>query len=165
MLGGVVGGPAGVADQSAEGGAVDDRAAALGAHLGELVLHAGPHPAEVDRSDPVERLRRLVGRVTDRQLDAGIVEGHVKSAERVDGGGDEGGDLILVRDVAGHSDHLMAGVGQLLGDALERRLVDVGQHHGGAGFGERAGGGQAHAGAGAGDQGDLAGEVVARIHR
>ena len=49
--------------------------------------------------------------------------------------------------------------------AVQRGLVDVGQDDRGAGFGERAGGGQTHAGAGAGDQGDLAGEVVGRVHR
>jgi hypothetical protein len=165
VLSGVVGGPAGVADKSAQGGAVDDRAAALGSHLGELVFHAGPHAAQVDCGHPIERLRWFVGRVTDRELDARVVEGHVEPAERIDGGGDEGGDLVLVGDVARHPEHLMPGSGQLVADDGQRCLVDVGQHHRSAGLGERAGGGQTHAGAGAGDQGDLAGEVVAWIHR
>jgi len=139
------GGPAGIADESAEGGAVDDRAAALGAHLGELVLHAGPHAAQVDRGQPVERFRRFVGGVADRELDAGVVERHVKAAERVDRSGDHRGDLVLVGDIAPHPEHLMPGCRQLVGDRRQRRLVDVGQHDGGPGFGERTGGGQTHA--------------------
>ena len=45
VLGGVVGGSAGQSDQAAEGGAVDDRAAALAAHVAQFVLHASPHAA------------------------------------------------------------------------------------------------------------------------
>ena len=63
-----------------------------------------------------------------------------------------------------HAEDLVAGRGQVVGRGLQRGLVDVGEHDRGAGLGERAGGGQAHAGAGAGDQGDLAGEVVGRVH-
>jgi hypothetical protein len=85
--------------------------------------------------------------------------------KRVDRCGDECGDLVLVGDIAGHPEHLVSGGGQLVGDRRQRCLVDVGQHRRSAGFGDRAGGGQTHAGAGAGDQGDLTGEVVARIHR
>jgi hypothetical protein len=129
------------------------------------VFHAGQHAAEVDCGHPVEHLRRLVGRVADRELDAGVVEAHVEPAQRIDGGGDEGDDLVFVGDVARHPEHPVPGSGQLVGNRHQRRLVDVGQHHRSAGLGERASGGQAHAGAGAGDQGDLAGEVVARIHQ
>ena len=63
MLGGVVGGAAGEADEAAERGAVDDRAAALRAHLAQLVLHAGPDAAQVDRVDAVEAVGGLVGGV------------------------------------------------------------------------------------------------------
>jgi hypothetical protein len=114
---------------------------------------------------PIEGRRWFVGRVADRELDASVVERHIQAAEGVDGGRDEGGDLVLVGHIARHRGHLIPGRGQVVGDSGQRRLVNVGQHHGSAGFGERAGGGQAHAGAGAGDQGDLAGEVVARIHQ
>jgi hypothetical protein len=40
-----------------------------------------------------------------------LFEGHVEPAERVDGGGDEGGDLVLVGDIAGHPEHLVPGGG------------------------------------------------------
>ena len=85
VLGGVVGRAAGDADQAAERRAVDDRAAALGAHLAQFVLHARPHPAQVDGVDPVEDLGRFVGGVAGRDLDAGVVERHVEPAVRVDG--------------------------------------------------------------------------------
>src|SRR5215203_696139 len=70
----------------------------------------------------------------------------------------------LVGDVAHHADHLVPGGGQIVGRPLQRSLVDVGQHHGGAGLGVCLCRGQAHPGAGAGDQGDLAGEVIGHIH-
>ena len=111
VLCGVVSSPARVADQPAEGRAIDDRAAALAAHLLELVFHAGPHPAEVDRGHPVEGRRRFVGRVADRELDASVVERHIQAAERVDGGRDECGDLVLVSDIARHREHLVTGDG------------------------------------------------------
>ena len=78
---------------------------------------------------------------------------------------DRGGDLVLVgrrrtrRRAPGARRASSSSVA-----AVQRCLVDVGQDDGGAGLGERARGGQAHAGAGAGDQGDLAGEVVGRVH-
>jgi hypothetical protein len=59
----VVGGSAGSSDQTVEGGAVDDRAAALAAHVAQFVLHAGPHAAEVDRVDTVEAVGGFVGGV------------------------------------------------------------------------------------------------------
>ena len=58
----------------------------------------------------------------------------------------------------------MAGGGEVVGGYPECVLVDVGQDHGGPGLSEGPRGGQSHAGAGAGDQGDLASEVVARVH-
>ena len=82
-----------------------------------------------------------------------------------DGAVDHRGDLVLVGDVAGDAEHLVPGGGQVVGGGAERVLVDVGEHDGGAGLGEGPGGGEAHAGAGAGDEGDLAGEVVGRVHR
>ena len=120
MLGGVVGGAAGVADEAAERGAVDDRAAALGAHLAQLVLHAGPDAAQVDRADAVEGLGRLVGGVGQREHDAGVVEGHVEPAELGDGALDEGGDLVLVGDVAGDAERPVTGGGQLVGRGAQR---------------------------------------------
>ena len=64
-----------------------------------------------------------------------------------------------------HRQHPVSRVPQFGLGGGERVVVDVGECHGGACFGERAGGGQAHAGAGSRDEGDLAGEVVGGVHR
>src|SRR3712207_6039994 len=128
------------------------------------MLHGGPDSAQVDGVDAVEVLGRLVGGVIRRDLDAGVVERHVEAAEGGDGALDEGGDLVLVRDVAGDAERLVSGVGQLSGGGAQRLLVGVGEHDGGAGFGEGLRGGEAHPGARAGDDGDLVVEVIGGIH-
>ncbi len=77
---------------------------------------------------------------------------------------DGGRHLILVgRRHSAHRARVWPAVSSSSVAAREDLLVEVGEHDGGAGAGERAGGGQAHPGAGAGDEGDLAGEVVARV--
>ncbi len=164
MLGGVVGGAAGVADEPAEGGAVDDGAAALGAHVAQFVFHARPDAAQVDVLDAVELFGALVGGVGGRDHDAGVVVGHVEAPEGFDGAVDGGGDLVLVGDVADQGEDLVSVVGELLGGGGDGVLVDVGEADGRACFGEGAGGGEAHAGGGAGDEGDLSGEVVGGVH-
>jgi hypothetical protein len=128
VLGGVVGRASGVADQAAERRAVDDRAAALRAHLAQFVLHARPYAAQVDGRDAVEALGRFVGRVGERQHDAGVVERHVEPAELGDGAIDERGDLVFVGDVTGDAEGPMARGGQLVGRGAQRLLVDVGEH-------------------------------------
>lgn len=75
------------------------------------------------------------------------------------------GDLVLLRDITQHTECLVAREGQVVGSGAQRLFVDIGQDHGGAPFGEGLCGGQAYAGAAAGNQGDLTGEVIARIHR
>ena len=52
---------------------------------------------------------------------------------------DERGDLGFVGHVAGDAERLMARGGQLVAGGTDRVLVDVGEHDGGAGSGERAG--------------------------
>src|SRR4051794_13268953 len=130
------------------------------------MLHAGPDAAQVDRADAVEVLGRLVGGVAERKHDAGVVEGHVEAAVLGDGAVDERGDLILVGDVARDAERAVTEVGQLVGGRAQRLLVDIGEHDRGARCGESAGSVKPHpgAGAGAGDKGDLAGEVVGRVH-
>src|SRR5438094_887790 len=58
----------------------------------------------------------------------------------------------------------MPGGGQVVGRCPERRLVDVGEHDGSAGLGERLGGRQAHPRARSSDEGDLPAEVVGGVH-
>ena len=100
----------------------------------------------------------------EREHDAGVVERHVEPAELGDGAVDERGDLVFVGDVAGDAERPVPGGGELVGGGAQRVPVDVGEHDRGAGSGERASGVEPHAGAGAGDEGDLAGEVVGRVH-
>jgi hypothetical protein len=164
VLGRVVGRATGIADKPAERRAVHDRAAALRAHLAQLVLHARPDAAQVDRGDAIEVLGRLVGRIGQTEHDAGVVEGHVEPTEGVHDAVDEAGDLVLVGHVAGDAERLMAGGGQLVGGSRERVLVDVGERDGGAGRGEGPRGVEPHTGTRAGDQCDLAVEVVRRVH-
>ena len=95
----------------------------------QLVLHAGPDAAQVDRVDPVEDLGRLVGGVAGRDLDAGVVEGHVEPAERVDRCLHHGGDAVLVGHVASDAEHLVSCGGEVVGGGAESVLVDVGQDH------------------------------------
>ena len=96
MFRGVVRGTAWQPDESPERGVVDDRAAALRAHLPELVLHARPDAAEIHGVDLVEHVGGLVGCVTGWRLYAGVVEGQVQAAERFDGAVDHRTNLDLV---------------------------------------------------------------------
>ena len=113
----------------------------------------------------VVRLGWFVGGVGRRGLDAGVVERQVEPAEGVDCAFDQGGDLLLVGHVAGNSERLIPGGGQLVGGGTKGLVVDVGEDNGSARFGEGLGSGKPHPGAGPGDQGDLAGEVVGRVHQ
>ncbi|MDH6622746.1 hypothetical protein M2271_000533 [Streptomyces sp. LBL] len=86
----------------------------LGAHVPQLVLHAGPDLAEVDRVDAVEAFGGFVGGVAGRDVDTGVVVGHVEATERLHGSVDRVGDLALVADVAGQGEDPMACVGEIL---------------------------------------------------
>ena len=120
MLGRVIGRPARLADQPAERGTVDDGAAALGAHLEQLVFHAGPDTAQIDGGHGVEGRGRFIGQIAHRAQDTGIVERHVQATEGGDGALDHGGGLRLVRHVAGDTNRLVPGRGQLLGRGAQR---------------------------------------------
>src|SRR6185503_413862 len=85
-------------------------------------------------------------------------------AERADGALHERGDLGLVGHGARDAEGLVTGGGQLGGGGDDGVLVEVGEHDRGAGRCEALGGGQAHPAAGAGDHGDLATEVIGRVH-
>jgi hypothetical protein len=114
------------------------------AHLAEFVFHAGPHAAQVDRVDSVEDFGRLVGSIAGRDLDAGVVERHVESAERVDRRLHHGGDIVLDGDVAGDAEDLMACRREVVGGGSECGVVDVGEDDCGPGLGEGVRGGQSH---------------------
>jgi hypothetical protein len=96
--------------------------------------------------------------------DPGVVESHVQPAELADGPFDHGGNLFLVRDIAGHRDHVMSSCVQLLRRRVERLLIEIGERHPRARLREGAGGREAHARAGPGDQRGLAAKVIGRVH-
>ena len=118
----------------------------LGAPVGGRMAHGREVPLEVDGDDGVELLLAGVGEhpVAD---DAGVVDQHVESAERVDRGLDQPLGLRPVGDVgpAGHG--FASGSGDLVDHALCRAAAtrgrtvqpdtDVIDHHSRALGGER----------------------------
>jgi hypothetical protein len=160
----VIGSPARESDETAEGGAVDDGAAALGPHLAQLMFHASPHTSQVDRIDPVKDLSRFVCGVAGWDLDAGVVERHIEPAERVDGRLHHGRHAVLVGHVTTNPKDLVASGCQLLGGRIKRGLVDVGDDDGGPGLCEPVCGGKPHAGAPTRHECYLSSEVVGRVH-
>lgn len=136
VLGRVVGGPPGKADEPAEGRAVDDRAASLGTHLGELVLHARPHTAQVHGVDTFEHLDGFVGGIAGLHHDAGVVEGHVESPERSHRVADERRNAGLVGDVAADPDRLVSFGDERVGRSGDGVGVDVSECDGSARSGE-----------------------------
>ena len=93
------------------------------------MFHARPHPAQVDRRDSVEDLRRLAGGTAGWNHNPGIVERHIEPAERIDGHGDHGRHAVLVGHVTTNTKHLVAGGCQLLCGRTKRGLVDVCDYH------------------------------------
>lgn len=93
--------------------------------VSQLVLHAGPDPAQVDRGHPIERRGWLIGGVARRDLDTGVVERHIQSTEGTHAAVDHGRHLGLVRDVARDPQHAVTRNLQLIGGRAERVPVDV----------------------------------------
>ena len=164
MLGAMVGGDPGPAHKAPDRGTVDDRAAALLAHLPKFVLQARPDAALVDGVDPVIILGRLIRHLRRRNLNAGIVVGSVEASEFGDRPLHHRCDLSLVRDVTDHADRFPAGRLYLVDGLPQRMLADVRQGDGRTGASERPCRGQAHARGGSGDQGHLSFEVVSDAH-
>jgi hypothetical protein len=70
--------PAGDADQPTNRRVVDDRATSLFTHLEQLVFHATPNAAEIDRMHAVEFFGTGIRCLRDRTLDARVIEGCVQ---------------------------------------------------------------------------------------
>jgi hypothetical protein len=164
MLGRVIGSPARLADEAAKRGTVDDGAAALGAHLEQLVFHASPDTAQIDGGHVIEGPRGFIGQIAHRTQDTGIVERHVQLTEGRDRALDHGRDLRLVRHVAGDADRPVTGRGQLPGRGAQRVLVDIAENDRGARLGECLRGRESDAGTAAGDKGNLALKIINWIH-
>ena len=127
MLGGGVVGQVLHGGESGDGGGVDDRAAARGQDLGNLVFQAVEDAVEVDVDDllPVGDLQ--VRNVLLRADDAGVVEGQVQCAVGLLGEGDGRLCVLGVGDIRLEGGGRAAGLGDLLGDLLRGFEVDVGQ--------------------------------------
>jgi len=163
MLGRVIGSPARLANEAAKRGTVDNGAAALGAHLEQLVFHAGPDTAQIDGDHVVEGTRGFIGQIAHRTQDTGIVERHVQLTEGGNRSLDHGRGLRLVRHVAGHADRPVPGRRKPFGRRAQRALVNIDKNDGGASLGECLRGREPDAGARAGDKGDLILKIINRI--
>ena len=130
----------------------------------QLVLHAGPYPAEVDRVHPVEGLGRLISGVAQWGLDTGIVERHVQPAEGVNRCLQHRRNIVLVGYVTSEGQHLVPCRREVVRGRAESFLVDVGEDDSCARLGEGMHCREAHARAPTRDKRDLAGEVVRRVH-
>jgi hypothetical protein len=88
---------------------VDDGAAALLAHLAQLVFHAVPDAAQIDRVHALEFFAADISHFHGRGYHAGVIE---RGIEATKGGYrllDHCGYLSLVRDIAADGNRLMAG--------------------------------------------------------
>src|SRR5689334_6439607 len=108
MFGCMISGSTGYADQPTDGGAVDDGAAALLAHLAQLVLHAVPDAAEIDRIHAIKFFAAGISGFHSRRLHARIVEGRIQPAKGGNGLLDHGCHLRLVSHIASDRESLMA---------------------------------------------------------
>jgi hypothetical protein len=155
VLGCIVGCAAGDADQAGNRRGVDDGAAALLAHLAQLVFHAVPDAAQIDRVHALEFFAADISHFHGRGYHAGVIE---RGIEATKGGYrllDHCGYLSLVRDIAADGNRLMAGGDQLFCCRANRILVDVCQRHRSSRLREGSGGCQAYARARAGNEGNF----------
>jgi hypothetical protein len=115
------------------------------AHLAQLMLHTRPHPAQVNRSDPIEDLGRLVGDITGRNHNAGVIERHIQPAERINGRLHHGRHAVLVGHITTNTKNPVTSGCQLVYGRTKGGLIDVSEDHRSPGLGERTCGGKAHA--------------------
>src|SRR5215216_2837255 len=95
----MVDGSARETDQAANGRAVHDGSAALLAHLAQLVLHAVPHAAEIDRDHAIEFFAAGVSSFNGWRLHASVVERRIQATEGGYGLRDYGCYLRLDSDI------------------------------------------------------------------
>src|SRR6266487_5056496 len=81
VLGSVIGRQSGVADDAADRRAIDNGAAALPEHLAQLLLHATPHTAQVDRHHAIPLVAADVSRFDTALHEARLLECGVQPPE------------------------------------------------------------------------------------
>jgi hypothetical protein len=135
-----VGGEAAVGQAPHGRGDVDDGALAAleQRRRRQLRERVGGQHVELERRD--HRLRRRVEEGA-RHAPAGVVHDHVEPAELAGGGIDEGAEVGLVVDVAGHDDGAAAEPLDLRRHLVELLLGASGEHHVGPCLGEGEGDG------------------------
>ena len=155
--------------ERAGGEAVDDPAPTTLEHRRQHGLRTQQRAPEVDVDHPVPLVDRDVAEPVLREVphDRGVVDEDVDAAERVDRGARHGLRRREIPHVDGHADHAGAVGLQRVGGLGGGALVDVGEHHGGAGFAECTPVGHADAAGTTGDDGDLPGQVeeLRGVHR
>jgi hypothetical protein len=119
-------------DQAADRGAVYDRAASLLAHLAQLVLHAVPDAAEIDRNHSVEIFATGISGFRNRALDASIVERRIQPAKGGHGLLHHSLHLRIISHIAACGNGPVTCADQLLGCFVNRSFVHVRQHYRGA---------------------------------
>src|SRR6266478_5693893 len=121
----MVGCSAGNTDQTANRRVVDDGAASLLAHLAQLVLHAVPDAAQIDRVNALELFAADISHFQSRRLYAGVIERRIETPE--------GGYCLrnhrcyfsLVGDIATDANRLVTCGDQLFCGRANRTLIDV----------------------------------------
>src|SRR6266478_6944539 len=108
VLGGVIHSPTGDAHETTTRRVADDRAAPLLAHLAQLVFHAVPNAAEIDRVDAVEFFATRIGGLGYRTLHTSIIERGINPSEGGDGLLDHGCHLFLIGYVAANGERPVA---------------------------------------------------------
>ena len=125
----VIDGSARKAHEPAERGAVDDRATSLGAHLTQLVFHAAPDAAEIDRDGAIEFVAAGVGGLHGRSLHAGIVERRIQPTEGGHRLVEHGLDLRFIGHVAANRHRFVTCGEQLLCSRPCRSFIDICHNH------------------------------------
>ena len=127
MFGCVINGPAGDADETADRRIVHNGPTSLFAHLEQLVLHAEPDTAEIDRIHSVELLTSGIGSFNGETLHTGVVKGDVQVPKCRNCLLDHRLHLSFIGDIAADSNRLMACSDQALGGYPHCRFIDVNQ--------------------------------------
>src|SRR2546421_7575160 len=116
------------ADQATNGRAVYDGTASLLTHLAQLVLHAVPDAAEIDRVHAIEFFAAGISGFNGRRLHASVVVRRIQATE----GGyrllDHCCHLTIIAHVAAKSESLTTGGFELRCLDTHRFLLDVRQH-------------------------------------
>ncbi|MNH22654.1 hypothetical protein D3C79_825180 [compost metagenome] len=115
--------------QACHRGGVDDSPAALGQQQRQLVLHAQPHPFDVDAHDGVELCLAALGQAALLDFDTGIVVGIVQATVGLNDLLMQPAHISVTGHVTGHEQRLATGLVDQRCGALTTDRIKVGYHH------------------------------------